>query len=79
MNEKIKNGGLAFPLMGMDYRNGQQFQVVHQGGMTLRDYFAAKAMQAHIAIDLNLNPEEIARWAYRYADAMLVERERGDE
>lgn len=41
MNEKIKNGGSAFPLMGMDYRNGQQFQAVYQNGMSLRDYFAA--------------------------------------
>ena len=78
MNEKIKNGGSAFPLMGMDYRNGQQFQVVHQGGMTLRDYFAAKALQAHITNNLNLRPEDVAKWAYRYADGMLAERERGE-
>jgi hypothetical protein len=47
-------------------------------GMTLRDYFAAKAMQAAAT-----NPngadgftfEERAEWAYGQADAMLKARE----
>lgn len=47
-------------------------------GLTLRDYFAAKAMQAHITNNLNLRPEDVAKWSYRYADAMLAERERGE-
>ena len=47
-------------------------------GMTLRDYFAAKAMQAivstvpHIA---EINPEHAVIKAYEYADAMLKARE----
>ncbi len=46
--------------------------------MTLRDYFAAKAMQGMIANGqtLDADPEEYAKWAYAQADAMLVERER---
>ncbi len=41
-------------------------------GMTLRDYFAAKAMQAHCP---NIPPEHAAKRAYEYADAMLKARE----
>lgn len=42
-------------------------------GMTLRDYFAAKAMLgvAHEALEI----DEIAVWAYKMADAMLKARE----
>ena len=52
-------------------------------GMTLRDYFAAKAMQGgidlvpHMAtpkVDKTV-PQIIAEMAYEYADAMLKERE----
>lgn len=45
-------------------------------GMTLRDYFAAKALQGAVS-NPNLyttNPWEIARIAYQYADAMLEVR-----
>ena len=57
-------GGPAFPTE----RNLTQ-------GMTLRDYFAAKAMQG-IMTDPNLSMgrDEVAEWAYRQADAMLKAR-----
>lgn len=48
-------------------------------GKTLRDYFAAKAferlVQAHLdqSVD-DLSMTDIAREAYKYADAMLEER-----
>ena len=45
----------------------------HHGGMTLRDYFAAMAMQA-AATNSSLTFAERANWAYIQADAMLVER-----
>jgi hypothetical protein len=41
----IKNGGPAFPVQWQD-RDGQ---FVAEPGMTLRDYFAAKAMAALIS------------------------------
>ena len=45
-------------------------------GMTLRDYFAAKAMHGIISgIDPQMNYEEIAVRAYQYADAMMEVRE----
>jgi hypothetical protein len=61
-------GGPAFPHITEDCRDG----------MTLRDYFAAKAMQAFVSdpdwrSDMMLN--ETARVAYAQADAMLKARE----
>lgn len=46
-------------------------------GMTLRDYFAAKAMQGLCANDgyNNHSPATIANEAYGMADAMLAARE----
>ena len=45
-------------------------------GMSLRDYFAAKALQGMIAEpSLKATPEEFAQKAYMIADAMLKARE----
>ena len=44
-----------------------------EGGMTLRDYFAAKAMQG--ILFEGLDPEDTAKHAYAMADAMMKERE----
>jgi len=60
---------------------GQGAKVTHYEltghGMTLRDYFAAKAMQAIITLPEKpfVSFEEIARKAYEQADAMLSARE----
>ena len=43
-------------------------------GMTLRDYFAAKAMQGLVA-NSNTNPMDIAKAAYVVADFMMKARE----
>lgn len=59
-----ETGGPAFP-----------YEYGHPGnkGMTLRDYFAAKAMQA---ITQKYSHEgDISRNAYKIADAMLKARE----
>jgi hypothetical protein len=63
------NGGSAFPVaVGDD---------VLSWGMTLRDYFAAKAMQGMIGADAHKKStdQQIAAYAYEMADAMLDERE----
>jgi hypothetical protein len=64
----IKDGGPAFP--------GEKDFVA---GMTLRDYFAAKAMQAFISsypMGSVSNPiPDVAADAYDMADAMLAARE----
>lgn len=67
MND-TNTGGPAFP--GFDYID--QHGKKNPEGMTLRDYFAAKAMQA-----LNYkysNEDDVARHAYILADAMLKAR-----
>lgn len=44
-------------------------------GMTLRDYFAAKAMVGTLANPIKVgDSKEIAKWSYRVADAMLNAR-----
>ena len=58
----------------------QQVQVAADGttwfdGMTLRDYFAAKAMQALVSADQMTPHDYVANDAYSYADAMLKARE----
>ena len=60
--------------------DNEGYQIDHQG-MDLRDYFAAKAMQAIIgkSDDASLDIEEIDNWigtyAYVVADAMMEARE----
>ena len=62
MNQPINDGGPAFPSET-------------EWGMTLRDYFAAKALQGNIAHpEVTGNRDDIARDAYKYADAMLKAR-----
>lgn len=62
---KINTGGPAFPSHG-------SMGEVTQEGMTLRDYFAAKAMQG--LMDAAMPMPEIAQAAYQMADDMLKER-----
>jgi hypothetical protein len=58
-----ETGGPAFPL----------FAATGYTGMTLRDYFAAKAMQA--LTQKYSHEGDISRNAYKIADAMLKARE----
>lgn len=52
------------------------FTAEHAVAMTIRDYFAAKAMQAYWS-DPNVAPEHdaAAAWSYEMADAMMAARE----
>ena len=71
----------AFPVLIVD----RPKELLQYNGMTLRDYFAAKAMQIILASqyedgiyvgDLDNNSEDIcANSAYIMADAMLIARE----
>lgn len=66
----MKNtGGAAFPLP-----NGTA-TVAGTEGMTLRDYFAAAALQGICAKDPVWTKSKIAQEAYDLADAMLTARE----
>ena len=62
--------GTAFPIVHPDGRGVQYF------GLTMRDYFAAKAMAAMIS-NPNVDGEQagaVVTAAYQYADAMLAAR-----
>lgn len=61
-------GGPAFPAPA-------GVQHITEQGMTLRDYFAAKAMQGMLAASENYSTSELALYAYDVADAMLRQRE----
>lgn len=74
-------GGPAFPLVHEihpepGHPEGTRAIKVYEG-MTLRDYFAAKAMMGlgcnpnHV----NMTDDEIAKWSYNLADSMLKARE----
>lgn len=52
------------------------------GGMSLRDWFAGQALAGTLAFPIpggEKKPENAARYAYEYADAMLAERKRNLE
>jgi hypothetical protein len=66
MTDKIETGGTAFPCLDSHCMGYE--------GMTLRDYFAAKAMQGMLSCgqqhDAN-TPSALSKDAYKIADAML--------
>ena len=68
MQEKY-DGGTAFPAETM---------LGYEEGMTLRDYFAAKAMQAMLSspnCPMGVEESALAKQAYITADALLRARE----
>lgn len=82
----IDDGGPAFPAV-QTRRVGEwgEFQDVVEsiGGMTLRDYFAAKAMVMHGTACMDIPAENSDAWnlhvaqlAYATADAMLRARKK---
>jgi hypothetical protein len=81
------SSGPAFPVridntssaevVGFDGRPVKPGTAVLYGGRTLRDYFAAKAMQALISSNdegAGDRIEEVPKYAYMIADAMLKAR-----
>ena len=71
MSQPINDGGQAFP-------RAVQFDdaFINGHGMTLRDYFAAAALQGFLAYDGGgKSCLQDAELAYQAADAMLRERE----
>ena len=76
---KPNTGGPAFPTEVWDNEGVPH----HTEGMTLRDYFAAKAMQSTLADNAYVERTEtasewlamVAKASYEMADAMLKARE----
>lgn len=76
MDKNIDDGGPAFPVPDT-YLPNRQVQY-GTNGMSLRDYFAAKAMAALVARRLHPEPPGpfISDDAYMMADQMLASRKR---
>ena len=74
----VKRPEVAFP---STFRSiGEPEQQIQRWGMTLRDYFAAKAMQGLVHhFDFGTfrdDPMRLALWSYDAADAMMKAREK---
>ena len=80
MSDKINTGGPAFPVPGLSNLPNDQC-LWPEIGMTLRDYFAAKAMQGIVSTVIfekrssEVSPDSVADAAFNIADAMLKARE----
>lgn len=79
MAQRFNDGGPAFP--HESYCRDADMNTV-KPGMTLRDYFAAKAMavvwtEIPDDADRDLALDRLGRYAYEMADAMLRAREGG--
>ena len=75
MSARINDGGPVHPIVET---NGQGQPELTHTGISLRDYFAAKAMQGFCADPSNhelfVDQADVARNAYLLADAMLRAR-----
>ena len=69
--EVINKGKTAFPIVG-------QLQDIHEVGITMRDYFAARAMEGLLSrLPCSITPQNcivVAEDAYFMADHMLKAR-----
>lgn len=73
------DGGPAFPIFNAEGFPSHSSVLDEQSltGITVRDYFAAKAMQAYISCSgFSGSPPDdaLASYAYSNADAMIAER-----
>jgi len=75
MNEPLIDGGAAFPRTGYETSDGEW--TTPQTGMTLRDYFAAAALQGYFGAPYTphfCDCEKVAGYMYDMADAMIEAR-----
>lgn len=75
------DGGPVFPRAHQFNCNTGKIISCGSDGISLRDYFAANALQglqanSHISRGLVLISSEMASWAYELADAMIAERDK---
>jgi len=79
-NSRVDDGGPAFPNVCMN----DPCHPSSEPGMTLRDWFAGRALTGMLAAERGDVPEMItiegyARDAFRIADAMLAARKGGEQ
>ncbi len=76
MTKQIEDGGPAFPRPVSEDSSEDGLSYPDQEGMSMRDYFAAKAMQGLYANGENIPSDvaTVAAWVYDIADAMLAAR-----
>ena len=68
------DGGSAFPeSVRTTGLNGEPLAII-KNGMSLRDYFAAAALQGMLAGDESAKRELLGSRAYSHADDLLAER-----
>jgi hypothetical protein len=81
-------GGTAFPGLNAEFTGitsdgEERYEIQPSGGMTLRDYFAAHALNS-LGLTYHFGPngtshrpvaDEVAAYAYKMADAMLKARQ----
>lgn len=90
---KRDDGGAAYPRIGHNY-DGPIGEESHppEAGMSLRDYFAGQALAGQTASDelaqyignvagddFGAAAQMLAETAYEMADAMIAERNKGDD
>lgn len=71
----------AFP-QGNEWMDAEgNMRLIHEGGMTLRDYFACRAPEPPMSWWGGTTPDcaGYAMWNYQYADTMLVKREKSND
>lgn len=76
MSDERKDGGPAFPTSYYESEHGDRVWATGGiPGMSLRDYFAGQALaQASREIWAEHRFEDVAARAYRFADAMIKQR-----
>ena len=78
----IDEGGEAFPQHGWTKNSETESRMQGKQGMTLRDYFAAKAIEPillNTALNTGYSLADAAKESYQIADAMLAERNKEAE
>jgi hypothetical protein len=76
MNNKNNDGGPAFPTHSVGINELNEGVLITTGGATLRDYFAAAALQGILARGQSLSSKkDEAVEAFQYSGAMLKARE----
>lgn len=70
MTNPTNNGGTAFPTQVQITKNGDVCAYASDG-MSLRNYFAAHAMQGILSQGAHIRVDQIVNDSYMIADAML--------